>query len=117
MIHGHKPNGYLLTFTPDLKRIEQETRQCVHCQKMWTHVPGSGTVRGWCINCGGFTCMEPLCLLEQKRVTDEYLQLTGKVRSCMPFEERNSRIRDKVEKLFPLDPELTVTPAGLIIPK
>ena len=117
MIQGHKPNGYIVTTDRAGKKIEGETRQCVHCQKMWTYAPGSGTTRGWCLNCNGFICAEPLCLLEQKRLTADYLYRTGKVRNCLPFEERNSRIRDAVEKHLPLEPELTVTDTGLIVPK
>lgn len=115
MIQGHKPNGYLTTV--DLKTVTGETRQCVHCQKMWTYSPGSGTTRGWCVNCGGFICAEPQCLLQQKQLTDDYLQQTGKVRSCMPLEEWNSRRIDKIAHLLPLDPDLTLSTGGIIIPK
>lgn len=117
MIHGHKPNGYLTTFDASGKKIENETRQCVHCQKMWTYSPGSGTTRGFCLKCGGFVCAEPHCLIQQKQLTDEWLQVTGKVRSCMPLEEWNNRRIDKLAHRFPLDPDLTITSAGLIVPK
>lgn len=115
MIHGHKPNGYIVTTDGAGKKIEGETRQCVHCQKMWTYRPGSGTTRGWCLDCNGFMCAEPQCLLQQKHVTAAYLDQTGKVRNCIPLEEWNERRREKVEKLFPLEPGFTLSPGGVII--
>lgn len=115
MIHGHKPNGY--NTTVDLKTVTGETRQCVHCQKMWTYVPGSGDTRGWCFKCDGFICAEPHCLLEQKSLTRDWFDRTGQSRNCIPFEERNNRIADKVAHLFPLDPDLTITASGLIVPR
>lgn len=117
MITGHKPNGYTVTTDADGRRIEGETRMCIHCQFMWEYAPGSGTVRGFCTNCNGFVCARPECIAEQKRLVDDYLARTGRTRSCMPFEEWNNRIRDKIEKLFPLDPELTVTDSGLVVPR
>ena len=29
---------------------------CVHCGRHWLFERGSGRARGWCMNCGGFTC-------------------------------------------------------------
>lgn len=117
MIHGHKPGGYFVTGDGEGHRVEGESRQCVHCQFIWEYRPGSGSVRGYCLNCDGFLCARSECFLDQKRMLELYLQQTGKVRSCMPFEEWNSRVRERVEKLFPLDPELTVTESGLVVPK
>jgi hypothetical protein len=117
MIHGHKPNGYYVTATGEGHKIEGESRQCVHCQFTWEYHPGSGIRRGYCLNCDGFLCGRDQCAFEQKRLTEAYLQDTGKVRSCMPFEEWNSRVREKVEKYLPLDPNYTITESGLIVPK
>lgn len=117
MIHGHKPNGYFRTFDASGKAVEGETRQCVHCQKMWNYKPGSGTWRGWCLNCGGFLCGEPHCFAQQKTWTEEWLALTGKVRSCIPLEEWNARRIERLAHKFPLDPDLTITEAGVIVPR
>ena len=115
MIHGHKPNGYITDF--NCKTVTGETRQCVHCQKMWTYQPGSGTTRGWCLKCDGFICAEPLCILDQQRLVRDWFDKTGQSRNCIPFEERNARRIDKIAPLLPLDPNLTITAAGLIVPK
>ena len=36
------------------------TLQCCHCAKHWVPQPGSGRVRGWCMNCNGPVC-GPAC--------------------------------------------------------
>lgn len=33
-----------------------KTLQCVHCGGHWYPRPGSGRVRGWCMNCSGPIC-------------------------------------------------------------
>ena len=33
-----------------------KTLQCKHCGKHWIPQPGSGRVRGWCMNCHGPIC-------------------------------------------------------------
>ena len=38
-----------------------ETLQCVHCCCHWLRRPGSGTVRGFCLSCGGPVCGGPKC--------------------------------------------------------
>lgn len=117
MIHGHKPNGYIRFMDRTGKSVEGETRQCVHCQRMWIYSPGSGTERGWCLNCGGFICAQSDCYAQQKKWLEEYLAATSKVRTCMPFQEWNNRRRDAIEKRLPLDPALTVADSGLIVPR
>lgn len=117
MIHGHKPNGHFRTFDATGRAVEGETRQCVHCQKIWIYQPGSGTHRGWCLNCGGFICAEAHCFAQQQRWIEEFLAATSKVRTCIPFQEWNSRRRDALEKKLPLDPDLTITDSGLIVPR
>ena len=117
MIHGHKPNGFSTTFDASGKKLEGETHQCVHCQKMWSYRPGSKITRGYCLRCGGFVCAEAPCEFQQKRWIDEWLARTGQVRSCIPLEEWNNRRIDKFAHKFPLDPELTITADGLIVPK
>jgi hypothetical protein len=67
--------------------------------------------------CDGFICARSECLLEQRRMVDELQAQTGRVRHCIPFQEWNERLIEKVVKHLPLDPDLTITPAGLIVPK
>ena len=110
MIHGHKPSGYFSTADGDGRRLEGETRQCIHCQFTWKYSPGSGDRRGYCVKCGGFVCARAQCIAEQ-------LRLTGNAADCIPFDDWNRRMIDKVAKFLPLDPALTVTPAGIIVPR
>jgi hypothetical protein len=117
MIHGHKPNGYYVTATGEGHKIEGESHQCVHCQFVWEYHPGSGIKRGYCLNCDGFLCGRDECFREQQKFI-EYMKLRyNQTRSCVPFEEWNSRMREKLEKVMPLDPSLTVTESGLIVPR
>jgi hypothetical protein len=95
MITGRKPSGYFVTADGDGRKIEGETRQCIHCGYTWEYHPGSGIVRGWCLKCNGFVCAREECLKEQFRMTSQFKQDTGKMRSCIPFEEWNDRQREK----------------------
>lgn len=36
--------------------LEVSTLQCCHCGGHWIPKPGSGIVRGWCMNCNGPVC-------------------------------------------------------------
>lgn len=40
----------------DRPLAEVKTLQCVHCGGHWYPRPGSGRVRGWCMNCNGVVC-------------------------------------------------------------
>ncbi len=118
MIRGRKPNGYTVSYDSELRKIEAETRQCVHCQFNWSYGDphqeelyiGSPTRRGFCVRCQGWLCGRDCCIQQQ-------IRLTGNTSDCIPFEDWNSRIRDKVEKYLPLDPDLTFTESGLIVPR
>jgi hypothetical protein len=98
MIHGHKESGYFVTADGEGRKIEGETRQCVHCQFTWEYKPGSGDVRGFCLKCNGFLCGRPECFSEQKTITGMYQLTTGKTRSCISFEEWNEFLRQQLEK-------------------
>lgn len=121
MIRGYKPNGYTLSFTADGKRVEAETRQCVHCQFTWSYgeehppdefggVLAHPTRRGYCVKCQGWVCARAICIQRQ-------IDLTGNSSDCIPYQDQVDRMWDKVSKYFPLSPELTITPSGLIIPR
>lgn len=118
MIRGHKPNGYTVSFDSDLKKIEAETRQCIHCQYNWSYGDphqeemyiGPPTRRGFCNKCQGWLCGRDECIQQQ-------IALTGNTTDCIPFEDQVNRLRDKVHKYLPLDPDLTITPGGLIVPR
>lgn len=117
MIVGHKPNGYTSTFDGHGNKVEGETRQCVHCQSMWEYRPGSGTIRGFCLRCNGFLCAQQSCMRQQTEWIDAYYNLTGKRVSCIPFEDWNNRIRDRVAKMLPLEPGWTINEFGLVVPE
>lgn len=36
--------------------LQLSTMQCCHCGGHFQAQPGSGKVRGWCMNCSGFVC-------------------------------------------------------------
>jgi len=97
MIHGHKPNGYFVTADGNGHKIEGESRQCVHCQYTWEYHPGSGIQRGYCLKCDGFMCARPECQQEQIELCSAWLARTSKVRSCIPFDEWNGRIAEKLK--------------------
>ena len=40
----------------DGPETRQPTLQCVHCGCHWVASPGSGRVRGYCMNCNGPVC-------------------------------------------------------------
>lgn len=108
MIVGHKPNGYFSTFDAHGLKIEGETRQCIHCQKTWQYVPGSGDRRGWCCRCMGFICAEPACLAEQAQRQRDFPGY-----DCMPFDDWNRRLRDRYDR----DARYTVLPSGVVVTK
>lgn len=112
MIEGRKPNGYLVTGDSEFRRIERETRQCVHCQFTWTYIPHdearARNVRGFCLSCYGFTCERAECHAEQKIVLQDY---PG--RTCISFYEHYRRRLEQISK----HPLWEVTAGGLIIPK
>ena len=65
-----RPSGYIMIFREDGSTTEGDTLQCVHCNAHFVVRSGSGTIRGWCLRCGGPTCGHKPC--------DE----------CIPFERR-----------------------------
>ncbi len=127
MIRGVKPNGYAVSCDSDGKKCEHETRQCVHCQFSWAygepHFPeeldellGHPTRRGWCVQCGGFLCGRKQCFLQQQKLIQHMRDRFNQTRSCVPYEEWSERLFARLQKQFPLDPGLTVTESGLIVP-
>lgn len=111
-IEGRKPNGYLVTGDGEGRRIEKETRQCVHCQFTWIYDPHAEArarnVRGFCTTCFGFTCERPECHAEQEI---ELRAFPG--RRCISFREAYNRRLFKIAA----DPLWEVTPSGVIMPK
>ena len=55
-----KAAGYII-IDDGFTKQEYDTVQCVHCQRHWKVVPGSGRKRGWCFKCGGVTCGSKHC--------------------------------------------------------
>ena len=111
MIKGEKPSGYFSTFDGEGRRIEGETRQCVHCQFVWEYKPGSGIKRGWCTRCNGLICARPECLEAQKKKV-------GNSSDCLPFEEEQKRLQEKIYKELPhgvYGEDFVLTESGIII--
>lgn len=113
-IEGYKPNGYGVSIGPDGNKVETETRQCIHCQGMWTYRPGSGIQRGYCLRCNGLLCCRPECQTQQLKWIAWWLEKTSKVRQCIPFHEWNSRLGEKV--LHKAD-NYTITESGILVPR
>lgn len=128
MIHGYHPSGHVERFDGELRKQEFELRQCVHCQYMWSygdehppeellHILGHPTQRGYCVHCDGLICNRAQCYMQQAKWIEEFQARTGTIRHCIPFDEWNSRIIEKVAHKLPLEPNLTVTESGLIVPR
>ena len=51
-------HGFVCVADPSSDRpiMEVSTLCCVHCGGHWWPKPGSGRVRGWCMNCAGPVC-------------------------------------------------------------
>lgn len=74
-VTGHKPSGHFTTFDPSGRKVEGETRQCVHCERTWVYMPHDARIvgvvykpelevrkqRGFCLLCHGITCCEAGC--------------------------------------------------------
>ncbi len=74
----------------DKPLLEVPTVSCVHCGGHWVPKPGSGRVRGWCMNCAGPVC-GPGCA------------------ACVPTEV----LLENLEKGRPLDFRPVVVPVTL----
>lgn len=117
MIHGHKPNGYFATSNGEGYSIQGECRQCVHCQFTWEYQPGSGTRRGYCLKHDGFLCARPECAADQEQLIAKYFAATGKMVSCLAFEEWNEFLGEQIAKAHgKLSEDFTITPEGIIVP-
>ena|SRR5689334_2782852 len=115
MVHGeHKASAYSLRYTGDGYRVEEEYRQCCHCQYVWVYRPGSGIRRGYCHKHDGWLCGRDACIDEQKRLVADYERVTGKTVSCLAHEEKNDFLAEQLAKLTGIP--LTVTESGLLIP-
>lgn len=53
-----KDHGLLVVSDPGIDKPLNEipTTQCVHCGGHFPLLPGSGRIRGWCMNCNGMVC-------------------------------------------------------------
>lgn len=50
--------GLAIIVNPESDKPFKEigTVMCVHCGGHFERKPGSGKIRGWCMNCSGFVC-------------------------------------------------------------
>jgi hypothetical protein len=81
MIRGNKASSYGVTKDDKGRLLEQEYRQCSHCQTSWIYHKGSGTQRGLCYHCNGLLCGRRECMMMD----------------CLPFwdtaQERNKKYK------------------------
>jgi hypothetical protein len=108
MIVGHKPSGYFLTADGEGKRIEGETRQCVHCEWTWTYAPGSGNRRGFCLHCYGLICGREECFRKQAIIRRDYPDY-----GCMNWTDYIRREQERFAKEY----DYELTPAGILVPR
>ena len=73
-----KPKGYFEITDLDGAVRQGETLQCCHCAKHWEIRPGSGTERGFCLNCNAVTCGSWRC------------------DPCAPWEKQMEQIEEKL---------------------
>lgn len=107
-IIGHKPSGFSLSADGEGKRIDGETRQCVHCQYTWQYRPGSGARRGFCLHCYGLICGRAECFAQQKTMLAAYPE-----HNCMAY---NDYINRELER-FAKECGYELTAAGILIPR
>lgn len=119
MIHGHnKAGSYGVHYSSELHKIEEECRHCVHCQAVWVYKPGSGIRRGYCLKHDGWLCGQDACIHQQKDLVARYEVSTGKVVSCLAFEEWNEFLMEQAAKqVGKLGIDFAMTDFGLIVPK
>lgn len=53
--------GAVLVTDPETGTQDFMTLMCVHCNRHWRYVPGSGRERGFCLRCMGPTCGRRRC--------------------------------------------------------
>ena len=86
-----RPKGYILVTGPVGVEDEGETLQCVHCGMHWRVRPGSGTKRGFCLNCNGPTCgkrpCETKCVPAEKMIQE--MEARGRLDKAI---ERNRQL-------------------------
>lgn len=75
-----RADAEVTTYDVNGRKIQYECLQCVHCQRTWRKVEGSGKKRGFCKHCMGPTCgkkgCETRCLPIEKRI--DILQKWGR---------------------------------------
>lgn len=108
MIHNHRVAGWSEKGIGGGKLGVNEYRQCCHCQYVWEYQPGSGTKRGYCLNCNGLQCLRPECAAQQRQLLADFPELSL---SCLPLEDWNNRMREKLMR----DPKWKVLPSGIAV--
>ena len=91
-----RPSGYFSSYDPSTgKKVEGETRQCVHCAYTWIYDPGASferkaglrtdkpKIRGTCLRCRGLVCGRPECLkIGCKTIEEQLLEAEGRYRTA-----------------------------------
>lgn len=65
-----KESGTVIVTGLEGRGVEFGTHQCVHCGGHFPIRPGSGKIRGYCMNCGGFICGQKCleCVPHEKQI-------------------------------------------------
>lgn len=58
---ARNPHGTVIITHESGAVEERDSLQCCHCGLHWVVQPGSGRVRGWCMNCVGPHCGSEHC--------------------------------------------------------
>lgn len=94
-----RPAGFITVTGLDGKTLfEGGLRQCIHCQFTWTHKPGSGIVRGFCLLCGGHVCGKPqcdTCYHKEKQIEDTEAIARGN-RASINAAVRRQALREQI---------------------
>lgn len=118
MIHGvNKASGYGVHYTAEGHKIEEETRQCCHCQYTWVYKHGSGIRRGYCTKHDGWVCGRKECEDNQKQLIKDYEYATSKVVSCLAFEEmQDYNANQMIKSPERMTTGFMMTPGGILVP-
>ncbi len=79
--------------------FEGEVRQCIHCQNTWTHKPGSGIQRGFCMRCNGHLCGHyqcSVCYHKEKRIEDMEAHGRAVIEAAVRRQELRERIHSSI---------------------
>lgn len=99
-----QPNGEITFFNADGSETKFYTAQCVHCGLMWTVLPGSGRLRGYCTKCPGTLCGDYSCMTKCVYMEKWLETIEGKASKAQ--HDENQKIADEIQRKNPNIPLL-----------